>query len=562
MQLRKEGGVELEGLRCQKGRKADKWRTCNTDCLPWKLSCNKSGGIFYKYDHICKKVKKWSTQPISNFNSSDNLLYCRNITINRNGEVSHAPWGYCSKELGDELDYIPISMIIVISFFSIIALIFLRKARATKRRRSNSDTGIVVDSSNQAYANIVLNSTPPSSSCTYLPDYYLTQPSTKSSNPWQRAINMLKAGDMARINPEKAINLQNHVIPYLPRLEMNSNFFEIEKHLGCGNFGTVYKGMAWDLFYPGSTSTVAIKTINDSSKDDDVIQLISEIKPLSHIDLHCNVVGLMGACTSEMETEKEIWMLLEFCETGDLKNYLANNQEILRYSFGQDPADESLSSRLLIRWAYNIAKGMEYLSSKRIMHGDLAARNILLSSGGGDNNYHLLAKISDFGLSKNLYRNLYYKKTERNQVPWKWMAFEFLETEKFTMKSDVWSYGVVLWEIFSLGGTPYGGQTYDEVYAKLKEGYRLPCPEDIQQITSWPAKAIYDELTEKCFLIETEQRSTFSELVKDIECQLKMEELQDYNKLRQKYLEKSNLLLNSETRERLRNKRARALSQN
>ena len=236
-------------------------------------------------------------------------------------------------------------------------------------------------------------------------------------------------------------------------------------------------------------------------------------------------------------------MLLEFCETGDLKNFLGNNLEVLRYTFGQDPTSEGLSSRLLIRWAFDIAKGMEYLSSKRIMHGDLAARNILLSNGGGDKNHHLIGKISDFGLSKNLSRSNYYKKKDRELVPWKWMAFEFLDTERFTMKSDVWSYGVVLWEIFSLGSTPYGGQTYDEVYMKLKEGYRLPCPDDVQQISSWPAATLYKELSEKCFTILPQHRATFSDLVKIVESKLYIQEAQDYDSLTQKYLERSMLLL-------------------
>ena len=95
-----------------------------------------------------------------------------------------------------------------------------------------------------------------------------------------------------------------------------------------------------------------------------------------------------------------------------------------------------INNRFLIRWAYDIAKGMEYLTSKHVMHGDLAARNILLS-GGKDG--HLIAKISDFGLSKGMYTSKYYKKMERNYVPWKWMAIEFLDsgtTRKQPVKLD------------------------------------------------------------------------------------------------------------------------------
>jgi serine/threonine protein kinase len=263
---------------------------------------------------------------------------------------------------------------------------------------------------------------------------------------------------------------------------------------------------------------------------------------------------MMGACTSDVQNEREIWMLLEFCANGDLKNFLVEKREQFKASFEQnEPFNvDNLNSRLLLRWAFDIVKGMEYLSLKRIMHGDLATRNILLGSGGGeDNDQHLAAKISDFGLSKSMYRRRYYRKTERNEVPWRWMAYEYLENDKFKMKSDVWSYGVVIWEIFSLGKTPYGSQSYDEVYTSLAQGYSLPCPEEAMKISDWPAEEIYAELSSKCFKIEEEERPSFSDLVKIIESMLNEEEIRNYELSKEHYLEKSKLLLDYETRKRL-----------
>ena len=94
----------------------------------------------------------------------------------------------------------------------------------------------------------------------------------------------------------------------------------------------------------------------------------------------------------------------------------------------------------------------------------------------------LIAKVSDFGLSKTFYDNISYRKTKRNYVPWKWMAPEYLNTSYFTMASDVWSFGVVVWEIFSLGKEPYVGQNVENMITKLKNGYSLPCPEEVNQV--------------------------------------------------------------------------------
>lgn len=131
---------------------------------------------------------------------------------------------------------------------------------------------------------------------------------------------------------------------------------------------------------------------------------------------------------------------------------------------------EKLTTSTLVCWAYQISRGMEYLASRRVVHGDLAARNILLT----DNN---IVKICDFGLAKNIYNNPEYKKSIKIPVPVKWMAIECVVDGIYSTQSDVWSYGVVLWELFSLSRTPYPEfANFDQIRNKLQSGYRMPCP--------------------------------------------------------------------------------------
>ena len=201
--------------------------------------------------------------------------------------------------------------------------------------------------------------------------------------------------------------------------------------------------------------------------------------------------------------------------------------------------------------------GMAYLAEKRIMHGDLAARNILLDKEFKEGELRPIAKISDFGLSKQLRFKKYYIKQERQEVPWKWMAFEFLENGKFQMKSDVWSYGVVIWELFSLGREPYPGEEFDSVFDKLVGGYHLTCPDGVEKISSWPANAIYDVLAQMCFNFDVEQRSSFSEIIIFIQNRLNKKELDEYEEQTNQYRRRNTLLLDENTKRRLKNKLGR-----
>ena len=144
--------------------------------------------------------------------------------------------------------------------------------------------------------------------------------------------------------------------------------------------------------------------------------------------------------------------------------------------------------------------------------------------------------MADFGLSKRFNDYAIYEKQERQFVPWRWMALEYLTDNFFTMSSDVWSFGVLLWEIYSFGKIPYGHQGYDEVLEKLQSGYTLPCPKDIQSVSSWTAGDFYETISSKCFISDPGSRASFPDLVSKIASYLSKDEISRHEEMQEKYL--------------------------
>ena len=353
------------------------------------------------------------------------------------------------------------------------------------------------------------------------------------------------SGDPTKINPDLALNQQARILPYNEKYEIDRSNFEVGQLLGSGNFGSVYEGTAIGLFNPGSKTKVAIKTVNNALDPAQIQVLLCEMKVLTNLELHLNLVNLLGSCKSELVKTGELWLLLEFSPHGDMKNFLIRHREEIMSSVSNKIPVNGLNDRLFIKWAHSIAKGMEYLSSKRIMHGDLAARNILVGGlDGGPQNY--VAKVSDFGLSKSFYDDIRYKKQQREYVPWKWMALEYLKDGCFTMKSDVWSFGVVLWEILSLGQEPYVGQDMHNAINEIKEGKRLPCPDDLLEI-EW-IEEFYTKATEGCWKPDPGERQSFSELVKIFESYLTKAELEEHKTLNEQYVTMRKLISDDTTR--------------
>jgi serine/threonine protein kinase len=170
---------------------------------------------------------------------------------------------------------------------------------------------------------------------------------------------------------------------------------------------------------------------------------------------------------------------------------------------------------MLMNFSHDVANGMQFLAINKIMHGDLAARNVLVDETKG---YVLVAKVSDFGLSKQFHDNISYKFKEKKEIlPWSWFEFEVFFDGLFTLTSVVWSYGVLIWEIMSLGELPYYRRTLNEVIELLRNGYRLPCPTSVNKFPDWPFVDFYDAMSKMCFDERPLKRACFSEILNLIE---------------------------------------------
>jgi hypothetical protein len=272
----------------------------------------------------------------------------------------------------------------------------------------------------------------------------------------------------------------------------NLHFLEV---LGEGFFGTVHKAEAFGIVVPGEWTTVAIKLLKDNRTTDKTVQasLREEAKLLCDLgnSQHDNVVQLLGVCS-----QKGPFLLIEeYAQRGNLKAYL-RSMKSLGY---EDLLDRGLIEEKRLQFALQIARGMAYLTSKKVLHRDLAARNVLVFDGE-------ILKICDFGMAKDVRFFEYYRRKSPGVLPVKWMAPESLLTRVYTEASDVWSYAVLLWEIATLGGSPYPGIPAERLYDLLIEGHRMSCP-----VACPPS--LY-EIMVNCWKAEPSDRPTFSELVK------------------------------------------------
>uniref|UniRef100_A0A3P9KTX0 Fibroblast growth factor receptor n=2 Tax=Oryzias latipes TaxID=8090 RepID=A0A3P9KTX0_ORYLA len=302
-------------------------------------------------------------------------------------------------------------------------------------------------------------------------------------------------------------------LPSDPKWEFPRTRLTLGKPLGEGCFGQVVmaEAIGIDKEKPNKPLTVAAKMLKDDATDKDLSDLVSEMEMMKMIGKHKNIINLLGACTQD----GPLYVLVEFASKGNLREYLrARRPPGMDYSFDTCKIpDEQLTFKDLVSCAYQVARGMEYLASQKCIHRDLAARNVLVT----DDN---VMKIADFGLARDVHNIDYYKKTTNGRLPVKWMAPEALFDRVYTHQSDVWSYGVLLWEIFTLGGSPYPGIPVEELFKLLKEGHRMDKPANCTH-------ELYMIMRE-CWHAVPSQRPTFRQLVEDLDRILSMTSTDDY----------------------------------
>ncbi|PFX33184.1 Proto-oncogene tyrosine-protein kinase receptor Ret [Stylophora pistillata] len=300
--------------------------------------------------------------------------------------------------------------------------------------------------------------------------------------------------------------------------EIPADHVTIEKVVGKGAFGQVAKATVKGLHGGLKTTVVAVKMLKDNTSESEGKELFSELELMKHLEPHPHVIKLLGCVT----ISGPLMVLIEYVPYGDLLGYLRKSRG-LNDTYYKDPdikPKTNLTSRQLTKFAWQVADGMSYLSSIPIIHRDLAARNVLVGDGE-------TCKVTDFGMARDVQEDNIYEMKSKGRIPVKWTAFEALLHGKYTTKSDVWSYGVVLYEIFTIGGSPYPKMDGRQVLTLLEGGYKMPKPQHVDD-------KLYDIMT-NCWKDDPNLRPSFEDLrneLKEIENQHKgLLDLDNYNDL-------------------------------
>ena len=273
--------------------------------------------------------------------------------------------------------------------------------------------------------------------------------------------------------------------------EIDAQHITIEAIIGGGEFGDVCRGK---LKLPGRPEvTVAIKTLKPTSAEKPRLDFLTEASIMGQFD-HPNVIYLQGVVTKT----NPIMIITEFMEHGSLDAFLRAN-------------DGKFQTIQLVAMLRGIAYGMQYLSEMNYVHRDLAARNVLVNST-------LVCKIADFGLSREIESATEGAYTTRGgKIPVRWTAPEAIAFRKFTSASDVWSFGIVCWEVMSYGERPYWNWSNQDVIKGIEKGYRLPPPMDCPEM-------LYEKLILDCWQKDRNLRPTFAQIVKTLDKLIKSPE--------------------------------------
>ncbi|XP_062538058.1 proto-oncogene tyrosine-protein kinase ROS isoform X3 [Armigeres subalbatus] len=283
--------------------------------------------------------------------------------------------------------------------------------------------------------------------------------------------------------------LTDSEIALLPQIRREQISMTSSPFLGSGAFGEVYEGIVKGVGGEAETR-VAIKTLRKGATEQEKAEFLQEAHLMSNFK-HKHILKLIGVCL-DLDS---LYIIMELMQGGDLLSYLRSNRPT--------PGNPSVLSLLdLITMCVDVATGCRYLEEMHFVHRDLACRNCLVSSMDPKER---VVKIGDFGLARDIYKNDYYRKEGEGLLPVRWMSPESLVDGVFTSQSDIWAFGVLLWEIMTLGQQPYPARNNVEVLHYVRDGGRLgrpqDCPEELYQLML------------KCWSYSPEDRPTFRYLL-------------------------------------------------
>ncbi|XP_078381404.1 fibroblast growth factor receptor 4-like [Oculina patagonica] len=333
-------------------------------------------------------------------------------------------------------------------------------------------------------------------------------------------INRSESGDADENNTEVSFLALNPSFSGDPGWEIPRANLNVEKVIGRGAFGVVSRGLVLDLPEKPGWTVVAVKSLQEDASEREKRDLLSEMSLLKHLDPHPHVICLYGCVT----TEARPLVVVEYAQYGDVLGYLRKSRGF-HDNYYSDPSVQprtTLTSEQLLKFAWEISDGMDYLSKKKIIHRDLAARNVLV----GDEE---VCKITDFGMARDVQEEDIYVRTQEGRIPIKWTAPEALfGSGAYTTASDVWSFGVVMYEIFTVGGDPFPGVYMREIPTLLKNGYRMSRPKFVNQ-------KLYEMMTE-CWKDNPSERPSFECLRSMLQSMIRDKE-QEYVNLKELFYE-------------------------